>query len=62
LESTIQEISYLGSPSIITSVGASYVLLGKELDVVSLSINTWKTGKTEYIDSERQKMNNSILG
>ena len=44
LESTIQEISYLGSLSIITRAGASCVLLEKELDVVGLSMNTWKTG------------------
>ena len=36
LESTIQEISYLDSLSIITRVGASCVLLEKELDVIGL--------------------------
>jgi len=44
LESTILEISYLSFPSIITGVGASCVLLEKELDMVGLSMNTWKTG------------------
>ena len=34
LESTIWEISYLGSPSIITEAVAGCVLLEKELDVV----------------------------
>jgi len=40
LESTIGEISYLGSLLIITSVETGYVLLRKELDVVGLNIDT----------------------
>jgi len=44
LESTIQEILYLGSLSIITGVEASCILSEKELDVVGLSIDIWKTG------------------
>jgi len=44
LESTIQEISYLGSLSIITGAGVSCILLEKELDVVGSSMDTWKTG------------------
>ena len=40
LESTIQEISYLDSPSIITGVETSCILLEKELDVEGLSMNT----------------------
>ena len=40
LESTIQEISYSGSLSIITGVGASCILLEKKLDVEGLSMNT----------------------
>ena len=44
LESTIQEISYLGSLSIITGAGISCILLEKELDVVGSSMDTWKTG------------------
>jgi len=40
LESTIQEISYLGSLSIITGAGASCILLEKELDVVGSSMDT----------------------
>jgi len=39
LESTIQEILYLGSPLIITDVGAGYILLGKELNMVGLNID-----------------------
>jgi len=41
---------------------ASYVPLEKELYVVGLSMDTWKTGWTEYIDSGRQRVNNSVLG
>jgi len=44
LESTIQEILYSDSLSIITRAEASCVLLEKELDVVGSSIDTWKTG------------------
>ena len=40
LESTIWEISYSGSPSIMTGVGASCILSEKVLDVVGSSINT----------------------
>ena len=40
LESTISEISYLGSLSIITRVGASYILSEKVLDMVGLSMDT----------------------
>jgi len=42
LESTIW-VLYLDSLSIITGVGASCVLLEKELDMVCSSIDTWKT-------------------
>ena len=38
------------------------MLLKKELDVTDLSIDIWKTEWTECIDSERQKINNSIPG
>ena len=44
LESTIQEISYLGSLSIITRAGVSCILLEKELDITGLSMDIWKTG------------------
>ena len=44
LESTIQEISYLGFPSIMTGAGASCILLEKVLDMAVLSMDTWKTG------------------
>ena len=40
LESTIQEISYLDSPSIITGAGAGCILLEKMLDVAGSSIDT----------------------
>jgi len=62
LESTIQGITYLGFLSIITSVGTSYVLSGKELDMADLNMNTWKTGWTEHIDFRRWRVNNSVLG
>ena len=62
LESTIWEISYLGSPLIITRVGASCILLEKKLGMVGSSIDTWKTGWTEYIDSGRQRMNDKVPG
>jgi len=32
---------------------ASYVLLEKELDMVGLSMDIWKTKWTEYMDSGR---------
>ena len=44
LKFTIQEISYSGSLSIMTRVGASYILSGKVLDIAGLSMETWKTG------------------
>ena len=44
LESTIQEISYSGSPSIMTGVGAGCILSEKVLDVAGSSIDIWKTG------------------
>jgi len=43
LESTIQEISYLGSPSIMTGAGASCILLEKVLDTAGSSMDIWKT-------------------
>ena len=62
LESTIWEISYLGSPSIITRAGASCILSEKVLDVVGSSMDTWKTGWTEHMDSGRQRVNDRVLG
>jgi len=44
LESSIWEISYSGSLSIITGVEASCILLEKVLDIVGSSMDTWKTG------------------
>jgi len=40
LESTIQEISYLGSLSVMTGAEAGCILLEKVLDVVGLSMDT----------------------
>jgi len=62
LESTIWEILYLGFPLIITGVGAGYILSEKVLDIAGLSMDTWKTGWTECIDSGRQGVNDSVLG
>ena len=44
LESMIQEISYLDSPSIMTGAGTGCILLEKMLNVVGSSMDTWKTG------------------
>jgi len=60
LEYTIQEISYSGSPSIMTGVEASCILSEKVLDVVGSSIDTWKTGWTERMDSGRQRVNDRV--
>ena len=62
LESTIQEISYLGSLSIMTGAGASCILSEKVLDVAGLSIDTWKTGWTERMDSGRRRVNDRVPG
>ena len=62
LESTIQEISYLGSPSIMTGAEASCILLEKVLDVAGSSMDTWKTGWTERMDSGRRRVNNRVPG
>ena len=43
LEFTIWEISYLGSPSIITGVKTSYIFSEKVLEVAGSNIDTWKT-------------------
>jgi len=40
LESTIREISYSGSPSIMTGAGAGYILSEKVLDVAGSSMDT----------------------
>jgi len=62
LESTIQEISYLGSLSIMTGVGASCILLEKVLNVVGSSMDIWKTGWTGHMDSGRWRANNRVIG
>jgi len=36
-----------------TGTEAGYVLLGKELDIMDFSIDIWKIGWTEYIESRR---------
>jgi len=62
LESTIWEISYSGSPSIMTGAGAGCILSEKVLDVVGSSMDTWKTEWTECIDSGRRRVNDSVPG
>ena len=62
LESTIQEISYSGSSSIMTGAEAGYILSEKVLDVVGLSMDTWKTGWTEHMDSGRWRVNDKMPG
>ena len=62
LESTIREISYSGSLSIMTRAGASCILSEKVLDVVGSSMDTWKTGWTECMDSGRQRVNDRVPG
>ena len=62
LESTIQEISYLSSPSIMTGAGAGCILSEKVLDVAGSSMDTWKTGWTERMDSGRQRVNDRVPG
>ena len=62
LEFTIWEISYLGSLSIITRVKAGCILLEKVLNMVGSSIDTWKTGWTEHIDSGKRRVNDRVPG
>ena len=62
LESTIQEISYLGFLSIMTGVGASCILSEKVLDIAGLSMDTWKTGWTECMNSRKQRVNDKVPG
>ena len=45
-----------------TGAGASYILLEKVLEVVGSSMNTWKTGWTEHMDSGRQRVNDRVPG
>ena len=62
LESTIREISYSGSLSIMTGAGASCILLEKVLDVAGSSMDTWKTGWTEHMDLGRWRVNYRVPG
>ena len=62
LESTIREISYSGSLSIMTRAGASCILSEKVLDVVGSSMDTWKTGWTEHMDLGRRRVNYRVPG
>ena len=62
LESTIQEISYSGSLSIMTRAGAGCILLEKVLDMAGSSMDTWKTEWTECMDPGRWRVNNRVPG
>jgi len=44
VQTTPNKISYSGSLSIMTGAGADCILSEKVLDVVGLSMDTWKTG------------------
>ena len=52
----------MDSLSIMTGVGAGCILLEKVLDVAGSSMNIWKTGWTEHMDSGRQKVNDRVPG
>jgi len=45
-----------------TGARTSCILLEKVLDVVDLSMDTWKTGWTEHIDSGRWRVNDRVPG
>ena len=45
-----------------TGAGASCILSEKVLDVVGLSMDIWKTGWIEHMDSGKQRVNNRVLG
>jgi len=45
-----------------TGAGASCILLEKVLDVAGLSMDTWKTGWTEHMESGRQRVNDRVSG
>ena len=62
LESTIREILYSGSPSIMTKAGAGCILLEKVLNVAGSSMDTWKTEWTEHMDPGRRRVNNRVPG
>ena len=62
LESTILEISYSGSPSMITGAGRGSECCWKVLGVASSSIETWNTRWTALIVSGRQSVKDCGLG
>ena len=45
-----------------TGVEASCILSEKVLDVVGSSMDTWKTGWTEHMDSGRRRVNDRVPG
>ena len=62
LESTILEISYSGSPSMITSTGGNSEHCWKVLDVAGSSIETWNTGWAALMVSGRRSVKDCGLG
>ena len=62
LESTILEISYSGSPSMITGAGGGLERCWKVLGVAGSSIETWNTGWTALMVSGRWSVNDCRLG
>ena len=45
-----------------TGAEAGYILLEKVLDVVGSSMDTWKTGWTECMNSGRRRVNDRVPG
>ena len=62
LESTILEISYSGSPSMIIGAGGGSERCWKELGVAGSSMETWNTGWTALMVSGRRSVNDCGLG
>ena len=62
LEPTILEISYSGSPSMITSAGRGLERCWKVLGMASSSIETWNTGWAALMVSGRQSVKDWGLG
>jgi len=62
LELTILEISYSGSPLIITSAGRGSECYWKVLDVAGSSIETWNTEWVALMVSRRQSVKDCGLG
>jgi len=62
LESTILEISYSGSPSMIIGAGGGLERYWKVLGMAGSSIETWNMGWTALMVSRRRRVNDYGLG